>query len=566
MGGQEEIQESLEELLSEFRDSINEPHGDSVASASAAVSDDTEHSARESSSADEEILRQGGFPVTDSRSAAANELFAPRVRAFDRPLLSRQVEASDMAVLGLMPAPDTVSVLVGRERNRGRSGRAREDNATSRGREKGSGKEEGKEEGKEKGKEEGTIKEEGIRESVGKKIGEERGVSKKRKARVQSEDLHHPYAPTGPRRSVQHPPNAPTGPRRTAQHRPHEGHLDMPSQQMVARQQLPWQPDFGMPGLAAHQLVHSTSPSVGAANSSALATMEMIADRASHLLNADRRAFIAHIDQERRERQTREDADRRERQAREEREMKERLEMKRLEVEALRLRPAEASRDDRRRPRSPRRSRSRSVMRSRHESVRTRSRDRRRRPRSPSRYHSRSPSRGHHSRSPSRARHRSRSPTAPRSRSQSALRNASRSLTTDLGTPAPGADSGTLVRRGRGAGHSLKWSAQKGTEYPALDGYRARYQAPSQAQLQAENLDANALPMRHKIAQKETAQREVQREVQRLGDILDAARRECAVTGPSQGQLSITAGPELGPDRAEGKWPGRSRESSGEGD
>ena len=211
------LTQSLEELLSEFRTPTTETRRESAASG--AASGGPSRSARGSSSVAEDIPRHTAFPIADSRLAAAAELFAPRVRRFERPLLSEQARAVDMAILGVTPDDDVVAAPVrGRRRKKRaeRGGREGEDNKNDL-----IEREKEKEAGQEKGKK--VRGDDTTREGV--KTQEAKGSTAKvpnAQPQVTHRGAGRPVvgrrAPPGRDHTAQHPRNAPTGPRQA--HRP----------------------------------------------------------------------------------------------------------------------------------------------------------------------------------------------------------------------------------------------------------------------------------------------------------------------------------------------------------
>ncbi|MCJ1382538.1 hypothetical protein MMC17_005651 [Xylographa soralifera] len=337
-GSKEEIEESLEELLSEFRTSTMESRRGSAVSASGSAPGELSRSARGSSSAAEEIPRHTAFPAADSRVAAAAELFAPRVRHFERPLLSEQARAVDMAILGVTSIDDVVDAPMRRRRGRGRGRKDNKNDLVSKEKEKGVEKEKGTEQ--KKGKKEGAenIAGQGAKGSKRKAHVNDEELVKKLKAgtvevpKAQSQAPNRPAvdrrAPPGRVDAGQHPQNAPTGPRQ-AQHRPYER---QPIFQMPApRQPLPQPPGFVTDGLAISQAVPGAHAPVGPANNTSLVNRAIPEHEWRARYDANQRdmqrrdeTFVSHLDIERRNRQRKEAAERQERQAREDAERRQR--------------------------------------------------------------------------------------------------------------------------------------------------------------------------------------------------------------------------------------------------
>ncbi|MCJ1322599.1 hypothetical protein MMC15_007948 [Xylographa vitiligo] len=207
-----EIDESLEELLSEFRTPTTETRRESAASG--AASGGPSRSARGSSSVAEEIPRHTAFPIADSRLAAAAELFAPRVRRFERPLLSEQARAVDMAILGVTPDDDVVAAPIrGRRRRRraergGREGEDYKNDLVEREKEKGAGQEKGKEVRGDDTNGEG-VKTQEAKGSTAEVPNAQPQVTHRGAGRP----AVGRRAPPGRDYTAQHPRNAPTGPR-----------------------------------------------------------------------------------------------------------------------------------------------------------------------------------------------------------------------------------------------------------------------------------------------------------------------------------------------------------------
>ncbi|MCJ1438332.1 hypothetical protein MMC27_007720 [Xylographa pallens] len=555
-----EIGESLEELLSDFRTPTMETRRGSAVSASGSAPGGPSRFARESSSAEENVPRHTAFPVADSRAAAAAAFFAPRVRQVERPLLSEQARAVDMAILGASRVEDVVPVSTGRSRGRrdqrgrgepgGRGGWDTSRERGGRGGRGGPGERGGRGERSGRGgtghendmvqKEQGDSQKKGIAEGK----GNVKGKAMKPKAQVDDEALAkkakamelpeaRPQAGNRAADDRRAPPNAPTGPR--------QAQVPIYGRQHDARQQAPWRPGFAIHGLANRQAVPGAGAPVGPANQMAFVNRvepenqwragfdesqrHMRVRNAafmSHIQtrdNAERRemqrsedAFLSHLqardnarlrerDAERRERQVREAVARQEaREAAARQEAREAAVRQEARQEAREIRELERMKIALEMKKLEAGARTRDDSRPRRRRSRSRSVERHQHARGRTTRRSRSPSR-----SPSRPRPRPRSPTTSHRSSVRPPRSRSPRRAASIIAAAPTAQSGAMMHPPRGPGQSLRWTPQRGTVYPQMDIVpRLSSTGPlSQSQLEGERHDARALVEWNMIARDE---------------------------------------------------------------